>query len=789
MGYSGFGRVSFALLLLSLLLAPSWVFAVTTASDNAANPVYNSASDAPGGNGWANGDNGGSGFGLWSISTTANSGVFIGDSTGNGRAGSSTYYDVPMPFTAKADATGGVNATHSNVNDNRSFGLWANSGGASHATRPLLSPLQVNQFLRADIDNGFIENGGVDGLVLQDSLGVPRLQVSFTGGGANYSIIGATAQQTVHGYTGDGLRIQFQLTDIDHYRLAIWFQDDGSIEVFTGQLGGTQGNAISALQFFNHNAGPGSTNDFFFNNLAVLDDVGWQPNGFTGNINDVDISDLTYYSGALRIWIPDGVPVLRGVVLYLNYSWDTSSDPNGGDVRDFTTSSEWQAFCRNAGFALVATKQVQDYGDGHDSAAIEAGLTRLGSITGHSELSYVPIAATGISLGGISGYNYNVFHPTRTICFTENKGRVGLTDPLPASALNTPAMMIDAENNSSGTSIIMPFQDARAAGALFGYLDEPQIGHHTGYSPNFIMKYFANIIQQRVSTTLFSLAYTQPLTLLPETNGWIGDNSTWKNSVMTISDYASYSGNKRAASWMPDKDSAFLWRAVGSYNQPVRLNTKNNLRVYRLGDPVTVQCDTSALPAGWTKIDFYDGSVALGEMTNTGSSWFEFTFTPLTSEVGGVSALATLSTGDLNTSNAARFVVQGDPPAPPTYANWIASYGYSGASGSATADPDGDGIPNLLEYAIGTNPGSSASANHPSVSIDSNFVSLTYTKFLGATNMTFTVEESSGLVEWMTVSPTNVILSDNGVTQLIKAEVPRSDAVGGKLFLRLQVTQ
>jgi hypothetical protein len=35
-----------------------------------------------------------------------------------------------------------------------------------------------------------------------------------------------------------------------------------------------------------------------------------------------------------------------------------------------------------------------------------------------------------------------------------------------------------------------------------------------------------------------------------------------------------------------------------------------------------------------------------------------------------------------------------------TFADWIASYGLTGPSAEATADPDADGLPNLLEYAL-----------------------------------------------------------------------------------------
>lgn len=71
-------------------------------------------------------------------------------------------------------------------------------------------------------------------------------------------------------------------------------------------------------------------------------------------------------------------------------------------------------------------------------------------------------------------------------------------------------------------------------------------------------------------------------------------------------------------------------------------------------------------------------------------------------------------------------------------------------------------------------------------SLDSTYFSIIYPKALAATALTFTIEQSSDLVTWSVVSPTNVILADDGVTQTVKAQVPINGAT--KMFLRLRVS-
>ena len=73
--------------------------------------------------------------------------------------------------------------------------------------------------------------------------------------------------------------------------------------------------------------------------------------------------------------------------------------------------------------------------------------------------------------------------------------------------------------------------------------------------------------------------------------------------------------------------------------------------------------------------------------------------------------------------------------------------------------------------------------------MDSNYVSLVYTKSSSATDLTYTTQESCDLMNWSAVTPINQILTDDGVTQMIKASVPRTDESGGKLFLRLLVSR
>ncbi len=106
------------------------------------------------------------------------------------------------------------------------------------------------------------------------------------------------------------------------------------------------------------------------------------------------------------------------------------------------------------------------------------------------------------------------------------------------------------------------------------------------------------------------------------------------------------------------------------------------------------------------------------------------------------------------------------------------------------ADPDHDGLANLMEYALGLPP-KTANANPFMPSVHNGYLTITYTKSKSATDVTLTTDWSTDLVSWQS-GPTYVqqtSLVDQGATQLItvQATTPVSPGHGG--FLRLRVTR
>ena len=120
---------------------------------------------------------------------------------------------------------------------------------------------------------------------------------------------------------------------------------------------------------------------------------------------------------------------------------------------------------------------------------------------------------------------------------------------------------------------------------------------------------------------------------------------------------------------------------------------------------------------------------------------------------------------------------------------WSARNSVSGE----TADPDLDGLRNLVEYALGADPQSASPASAPTAGRNGGYLTLTYTKVKNAPDIVCAAEVSSSVASGWTAAAASVDqlwqVIDNGATQTITArdKTPLAGAPGR--FIRLKVTR
>ena len=137
------------------------------------------------------------------------------------------------------------------------------------------------------------------------------------------------------------------------------------------------------------------------------------------------------------------------------------------------------------------------------------------------------------------------------------------------------------------------------------------------------------------------------------------------------------------------------------------------------------------------------------------------------------------------------------------YLTWINNGWPALSDKSATGDPDGDGINNLMEYVLNGNPVLSSSAKLPALTADPTNLIFSYTRRVdSASDTTQIFERSTNLSDWTTHTPITIpttpgttgfvtVGSPSGTapdqTQTVSISIPKGS--DPKLFGRLVVTQ
>lgn len=147
------------------------------------------------------------------------------------------------------------------------------------------------------------------------------------------------------------------------------------------------------------------------------------------------------------------------------------------------------------------------------------------------------------------------------------------------------------------------------------------------------------------------------------------------------------------------------------------------------------------------------------------------------SAIGSYAVVATIIDANYTGSASGTFTIDASP-----YARWAAAAGLTGSNGAPTDDPDGDGLNNFLEYALGSNPTSATSANLPGGAIEGGNFVFRFTRPLSVTDVTYAVQKSADLTTWTTVATT--VESSTATTETRIASVA---ATQPKEFFRLRV--
>ena len=345
--------------------------------------------------------------------------------------------------------------------------------------------------------------------------------------------------------------------------------------------------------------------------------------------------DGTYYDfrakngiQQIKMWVPPGPDPIRGALFHGN--------PGGyGDTRNIPRDPQLQEFAARHGFAIIGVTSFPG-GQVYNELArvVIAAMDDWAKLGFHPEIANLPLIARGSSNAGVTAYSLACYVPERMICFTPNVGPRYTPPSPPDAALKVPALLhVGTEDPFFRDGVERTrqlFADARPRGALWAWTAEQGKGHEIGHIDDIDMEFYDTCIALRLPPDADPRRGPVALREIPQDQGWLADPASWKSGITHVAPWSDYAGDKSAACWLPTQDIAFLYRAVATYDNPLKVNVRDVAavenpnasgvflqsvggNVVEPGRRLVVECDASGF-ADWTRLELRDGARKLGEV-------------------------------------------------------------------------------------------------------------------------------------------------------------------------------
>lgn len=277
--------------------------------------------------------------------------------------------------------------------------------------------------------------------------------------------------------------------------------------------------------------------------------IGAAARGQTWDANAPPSDGAKYKSAAFRLWLPDNVKHIRGILIRQH-----GCGRNGIDYADDVM---WQALAKKHDCALLGTHFLQDQecadwsnpANGSEKALLSA-IKTFAERSEHSELAAAPWAIWGHSGGARWAMHMMNRHPERTIAVFARSQAVTIMNE---KTLAIPAILSYGVREMTGQfeKVHLNSQETltkyRPKGALWAPAIDPKSEHDCRNSRHFAIPFFDAALTQRLAD--------KKLRSIDPRKAWLGNPKTFD-----IAPVGKYTQDKAKAAWLIDEHVARAWQ-------------------------------------------------------------------------------------------------------------------------------------------------------------------------------------------------------------------------------------
>jgi len=266
---------------------------------------------------------------------------------------------------------------------------------------------------------------------------------------------------------------------------------------------------------------------------------------------------------AYRVWIPGGIPRLRGIVF--------ASMGNNWDYRHFVEIPAWRAAARQWRFMLVGTgrKGIAQCDPSRLIPDVRKLLASAAAASRHPEIIHLPFCCFGFSMGAQFTRMLTLGLPERAIAGGMGGTAALLTDgdpPVPAAFKEIPFVVTIAELDQlvKADRWTEELPRRRREGYRLAVVTQWGLSHYEGNYECLLLIHFDRAIRRRLPPAWEPSQGPPALKSVPLEEGWLGSSegcSAWSTMSVEAHRAPEFPGEPARASWLIDETMARMWQA------------------------------------------------------------------------------------------------------------------------------------------------------------------------------------------------------------------------------------